>query len=44
LIVEAAKETIHVDTVYDMLDKDCRVPERPTSAPTRMAILMMIGG
>merc|ERR1712160_211501 len=27
-------ETIHVDTVYDVLDKLCRVPERPISAPT----------
>merc|ERR1712226_446577 len=36
--VEYGKETIHVDTVYDVLDKMCRVPERPTSAPMRMPI------
>merc|ERR1712012_2741 len=28
----------HVDTVYDVLDKLCRVPERPISAPMRMPI------
>merc|ERR1712154_81796 len=32
------KETIHVDTLYDVLDVLCRVPERPTSAPMRMPI------
>merc|ERR1712172_378664 len=31
-------ETIHCDTVYDVLDKMCRVPERPVSAPMRMPI------
>merc|ERR1712010_230272 len=36
--VELGKETIHVDTVYDCLDKLCRVPERPSSAPMRMPI------
>merc|ERR1712206_67135 len=36
--VLVGKETIHVDTVYDCLDKMCRVPERPTSAPMRMPI------
>merc|ERR1711972_1104859 len=36
--VEVGKEKIHVDTVYDVLDKVCRVPERPTSAPMRMPI------
>merc|ERR1712060_398933 len=36
--VEVGKETIHCDTVYDVLDKMCRVPERPTSAPMRMPI------
>ncbi|CAK0883584.1 unnamed protein product, partial [Prorocentrum cordatum] len=36
--VEYGKETIHVDTVYDVLDVMCRVPERPTSAPMRMPI------
>merc|ERR1711977_701034 len=32
------KETIHIDTLYDVLDKLCRVPERPSSAPMRMPI------
>merc|ERR1739849_9613 len=36
--IEVGKETIHVDTVYDVLDKLCRVPERPISAPMRMPI------
>merc|ERR1712185_143625 len=36
--VECSKETIHVDTLYDYLDKVARVPERPTSAPMRMPI------
>merc|ERR1711953_892590 len=36
--VVTGKETIHVDTLYDGLDKLCRVPERPTSAPMRMPI------
>merc|ERR1719226_183441 len=36
--IECGKETIHCDTVYDVLDKLCRVPERPTSAPMRMPI------
>merc|ERR1739847_156820 len=36
--VAVGKETIHVDTVYDCLDKMCRVPERPVSAPMRMPI------
>jgi elongation factor 1-alpha len=31
-------EKLHVDTLYDCLDKMCRVPERPTSAPMRMPI------
>merc|ERR1719481_2101657 len=31
-------ETIHCDTIYDVLDKLCRVPERPVSAPMRMPI------
>merc|ERR1712166_600988 len=29
---------MHVDTVYDFLDKVCKVPERPCSAPMRMPI------
>jgi len=36
--VLVGKETIHVDTLYDCLDKMCRVPERPVSAPMRMPI------
>merc|ERR1712085_214085 len=36
--VDYGKETIHIDTVYDVLDKFCRVPERPISAPMRMPI------
>merc|ERR1712118_58247 len=36
--VLCGKETIHVDTLYDYLDKVARVPERPTSAPMRMPI------
>merc|ERR1712039_905171 len=41
--IEYGKETIHVDTVYDVLDKLCRVPERPISAPMRMPISAAIG-
>merc|ERR1711953_960284 len=36
--VAVSKETIHIDTLYDVLDKMCRVPERPVSAPMRMPI------
>merc|ERR1711963_1043198 len=36
--VEVGKETIHCDTFYTVLDKLCRVPERPTSAHMRMPI------
>merc|ERR1712158_134395 len=36
--VEYGKETLHMDTLYDVLDKLCRVPERPISAPMRMPI------
>merc|ERR1711957_162852 len=36
--IQYGKETIHVDTAYDVLDKLCRVPERPISAPMRMPI------
>merc|ERR1739848_522850 len=36
--IEVGKETVHVETLYDVLDKMCRVPERPTSAPMRMPI------
>jgi len=31
-------EKIHVNTMYDFLDKVCRIPERPISAPMRMPI------
>merc|ERR1711976_170924 len=34
--VEGTK--IHVDTLYDFLDKVCKVPTRPSSAPMRMPI------
>merc|ERR1711981_305686 len=36
--VALGSETIHVDTLYDFLDKVCRVPPRPTNAPMRMPI------
>jgi elongation factor 1-alpha len=36
--VEVGTEKVHVDTIYDVLDKMCRVPERPTTAPMRMPI------
>jgi len=36
--VEANGEKIMVKVLYDFLDKVCRVPERPTSAPMRMPI------
>jgi len=36
--VENAGEKIMVKVLYDFLDKVCRVPERPTSAPMRMPI------
>merc|ERR1712039_838013 len=36
--VEYGKENIQCDTLYDVLDKLCRVPERPISAPMRMPI------
>merc|ERR1739845_137245 len=32
------KETIHVDTLYDVFNDFFRVPERPSSAPMRMPI------
>ena len=38
LDVEVGSEVVHVDTIYDVLDKMCRVPERPTTAPMRMPI------
>merc|ERR1719261_1155267 len=36
--VMVGETKIHVDTLYDFLDKVCRVPERPCSAPMRMPI------
>jgi len=36
--VENNGEKTHVKVLYDFLDKVCRVPERPTSAPMRMPI------
>merc|ERR1740138_639682 len=36
--IECGKETIMCETVFDVLDKLCRVPERPISAPMRMPI------
>merc|ERR1711881_746634 len=38
VLVGSAEEKIHADTLYDVLDKVCRVPERPISAPMRMPI------
>merc|ERR1719324_130216 len=37
-VLVGESEKIHVDTVYDVLDKVCRIPERPKSAPMRMPI------
>merc|ERR1719240_2378029 len=37
-IIVGSSEKLHVDTLYDCLDKMCRVPERPTTAPMRMPI------
>ena len=36
--IVGASEVIHYDTLYDVLDKICRVPERPINAPMRMPI------
>merc|ERR1712046_346097 len=36
--IEVGKEKIHVDTLFEVLDLVCRVPERPTNAPMRMPI------
>merc|ERR1712139_21288 len=36
--VECSSGTLHVDTLHDVLDLFCRVPERPISAPMRMPI------
>merc|ERR1712164_95599 len=37
-VIVGKDEKIHIDTLYDALDKMCRVPERPISAPMRMPI------
>ena len=36
--VALGEETIHVNVLYDFLDKVCRVPARPSDAPMRMPI------
>jgi len=36
--VAVGEETIHVNVLYDFLDKVCRVPARPSDAPMRMPI------
>merc|ERR1711966_207724 len=36
--VKAGSESLHVDTLYDCLDKMCRVPMRPTDAAMRLPI------
>merc|ERR1719235_1440705 len=36
--VKIGSETIHCDTLYDCLDKMCRVPARPTDAAMRLPI------
>merc|ERR1711904_559470 len=38
MTIECGKENIMCETMYDVLDKLCRVPERPISAPMRMPI------
>ena len=37
-VLNEGKEKIHVDTLFDVLDTYCRVPERPTSALMRMPV------
>jgi len=36
--IALGSETIHVDTMFDVLDKLFRLPERPTAAPMRMPV------
>ena len=36
--VKVGSETLHVDTLYDCLDKMCRVPSRPVDAAMRLPI------
>jgi len=36
--VAVGAETVHCDTLYDCLNKMCRVPPRPTDAPMRLPI------
>merc|ERR1712118_504308 len=37
-VIVGKDEKLHIDTLYDALDKMCRVPDRPISAPMRMPI------
>merc|ERR1712070_900802 len=37
-VIVGASEKIHIDTLYDALDKMCSIPERPISAPMRMPV------
>merc|ERR1711985_152537 len=36
--VVKGSDTMHVDTLLDVLDKFCSIPERPISAPMRMPV------
>jgi len=36
--VQAGAETVHVETLYEVFDQFCRVPERPVDAPMRLPI------
>jgi len=36
--VKVGSETVHCDTLYDCLDRMCKVPLRPTDAPMRLPI------
>merc|ERR1712032_1671218 len=36
--VAVGKENLHVETLFDVLNEVCRIPERPISAPMRMPI------
>merc|ERR1712217_592408 len=38
MTIECGKENIMCETLYDVLNELCRVPERPISAPMRMPI------
>jgi elongation factor 1-alpha len=43
MVVVCDSETIYRDTVYDLLDRLGRVPERPVSAPVHMLTLGIYG-